>query len=99
MREMGYDSDDENSDPELRDRLYREARQQFIEATRRDVRSNLERANLPDGRVYIISNNTLLSVIKEEIPRRAIDEVELRRDIVNQALARRGIVNNARTTP
>ncbi|KAI6013678.1 interferon-inducible GTPase-domain-containing protein [Pisolithus microcarpus] len=95
MREMGYDSDDENSDPGLRDRLYREARQQFIEATRRDVRSNLERAKLPDRRVYIVSNNTLLSVIKEEVPRKAIDEVELRRDIINQALARRGIANNA----
>lgn len=99
MREMGYDSDNENSDPGLRDRLYREARQQFIEATRRDVRSNLERAKLPDRRVYIVSNNTLLSVIKEEVPRKAIDEVELRRDIINQALARRGIANNARTTP
>ncbi|KAI5993525.1 interferon-inducible GTPase-domain-containing protein [Pisolithus albus] len=99
MTEMGYDSDNENDDPGLRNRLYREARQQFIEATRRDVRSNLERASLPDRRVYIISNKALLSVIKEETPRRAIDEVELRRDIVNQALARRGILDNAHATP
>ncbi|KAI6030362.1 immunity-related GTPases-like protein [Pisolithus marmoratus] len=61
MREMGYDSDDENSDSGLRDRLYQVARQQFVEETRRNVRSNLRRANLPDKRVYIISNNALLS--------------------------------------
>ncbi|KAI6042793.1 interferon-inducible GTPase-domain-containing protein [Pisolithus marmoratus] len=92
MREMGYDSDDENGDPGFRNRLYQGARQQFIEETRRNVSSNLKKANLPDRRVYIISNNTLLSVIKEETPRKAIDEVELRRDMVNHVLAKRGIV-------
>lgn len=95
MKEMGYNSDNEDSDPGLRNRLYREARQHFINETRRNVRSNLENANLPDRRVYIVSNDTLLSVIRGETPRRAIDEIELRRDIVDHALARRGIVSNA----
>ncbi|KIO00431.1 hypothetical protein M404DRAFT_1003876 [Pisolithus tinctorius Marx 270] len=94
MKEMGYNSDDEDSDPGSRNRLYGEARQHFIDETRRNVRSNLENANLPDRRVYIVSNDTLLSVIRGETPRRAIDEIELRRDIVGPVLARRGIVSN-----
>ncbi|KAI6097562.1 hypothetical protein F5141DRAFT_1067216 [Pisolithus sp. B1] len=68
MKEMGYDGVNGNNDPGLRDELYREACQEFIEATRRDVRSNLERANLPDRRVYIISNGVLLSAIKGQTP-------------------------------
>lgn len=90
MKEMGYDSDDENADSELRDRLYQEARQHFIEGTRENIKSNLENANLPDRRVYIVSNDTLVSIVKGRAPRKAIDEIELLRDIVNQTLARRG---------
>ncbi|KAI6034692.1 P-loop containing nucleoside triphosphate hydrolase protein [Pisolithus microcarpus] len=90
MKEMGYDSDDENADPESRDRLYQEARQHFIEGTRENIKSNLENANLPDRRVYIVSNDTLVSIVKGRAPRKAIDEIELLRDIVNQTLARRG---------
>ncbi|KAI6120397.1 interferon-inducible GTPase-domain-containing protein, partial [Pisolithus croceorrhizus] len=81
MKEMGYDSDDEDSDPESRDRLYQEARQHFIEETRENIKSNLENANLPDRRVYIVSNDTLLSIVKGRAPRKAIDEIELLRDI------------------
>ncbi|KAL4076412.1 interferon-inducible GTPase-domain-containing protein [Scleroderma citrinum] len=90
MRENGYDSEDEDGDPMERDRLYREARRQFVDETRENVKHNLENANLPDQRVYIISNDTLLSIVKGRSPRKAIDEIELLRDIVSQAFARRG---------
>ncbi|KAG6329711.1 hypothetical protein ID866_9378 [Astraeus odoratus] len=90
MREAGYDSDDEDEDPDRRDRLYKEARRQFIAETRENVRSNLEDANLADQRVYIVSNDTLLSIVKGRSPRKAIDEIELLRDMVNQAFMRRG---------
>ncbi|KAI6097551.1 interferon-inducible GTPase-domain-containing protein [Pisolithus sp. B1] len=93
MRDKGYDSDDEDGGVRLRNRLYREARQHFIEGTRENVKSNLKNANLPDRRVYIVSNDTLLSIVKGEEPKKAIDEAELRRDIVNQMLARRGRVS------
>lgn len=50
----------------------------------------LNRATGSDRRVYIVSNDTLVSIVKGRAPRRAIDEIELLRDIVNQTLARRG---------
>ncbi|KAI6030361.1 interferon-inducible GTPase-domain-containing protein, partial [Pisolithus marmoratus] len=81
MGEMGYDSDDEDDDVGSRDRLYQEARQHFIEETRENIKSNLENANLPNRRVYIVSNDTLLSIVKGRSPKKAIDEVELVRDI------------------
>ncbi|KAI6097575.1 interferon-inducible GTPase-domain-containing protein [Pisolithus sp. B1] len=90
MKEMGYNSDNENSDPGSRERLYQEARQHFIEETRKNVKSNLENANLMGRRVYIVSNDMLLSIINGDAPRKAIDEMELLRDIVNETLARRG---------
>ncbi|KAI6119545.1 interferon-inducible GTPase-domain-containing protein [Pisolithus croceorrhizus] len=98
MKEMGHDSDDEDSNSGSHDRLYREARQHFIEETRRNVKSNLENANLPDRRAYIVSNDTLLSIVKGKAPRKAIDEIELLRDIVNQALARRGRTSEGSTS-
>ncbi|KAI6045813.1 interferon-inducible GTPase-domain-containing protein [Pisolithus marmoratus] len=98
MREMGYDSDDDDDDVGSRDRLYQEARQHFIEETRENIKSNLENANLPDRRVYIVSNDTLLSIVKGRSPKKAIDEIELVRDIMNQTLARRGRVPEASTS-
>ncbi|KAI6098450.1 interferon-inducible GTPase-domain-containing protein [Pisolithus sp. B1] len=98
MKEMGYDSDDEDSDPRSRERLYQEARQHFIEETRENIKSNLENANLPDRRVYIVSNDTLLSIVKGKAPRKAIDEIELLRDIVNQTLVRRGRAEEGSTS-
>ncbi|KAI6034847.1 interferon-inducible GTPase-domain-containing protein [Pisolithus orientalis] len=92
MKEMGYDSDDKHGNAGLRDRLYSEARQHFIGETRKNVKSNLEGANLPNRRVYIVSNDALLSIVKGEAPKKAIDETELLRDIVNQTLARRRMV-------
>ncbi|KIM57344.1 hypothetical protein SCLCIDRAFT_1140882 [Scleroderma citrinum Foug A] len=89
MRENGYDSEDEDADPRERDRLYKEARQRFVEETRENVKHNLENANLLDQRVYIVSNDTLLSIVKGKSPRKAIDEIDFLRDIVNQALVRR----------
>ena len=90
MRENGYDSEDEDGDPRERERLYKEARQRFMEETRENIKNNLDNANLPDQRVYIVSNDTLLSIVKGKSPRKAIDEIDLMRDIVNQALIRRG---------
>ncbi|KAI6115187.1 interferon-inducible GTPase-domain-containing protein [Pisolithus croceorrhizus] len=95
MRDRGYDSDDEDGDVSSRNRLYREARQHFIEETRENIKSNLENANIPDRRVYIVSNAMLLSIVKGKVPKKAIDEIELLRDIANQMLARRGRVSEA----
>ena len=90
MRENGYDSEDEDGGSRERDRLYKEARQRFVEETRENVKHNLKNANLLDQRVYIVSNDTLLSIVKGKSPRKAIDEIDLLRDIVSQTLVRRG---------
>ncbi|KAL4066144.1 interferon-inducible GTPase-domain-containing protein [Scleroderma yunnanense] len=86
MKEMENDSDEEgDQDPGHRNT---EAREKFIEATRENVQANLENANLPDQRVYIVSNDTMSNVVRGKNPE-VIDEVELLTDLLIQAHARR----------
>ncbi|KAH0840277.1 interferon-inducible GTPase-domain-containing protein [Lanmaoa asiatica] len=87
MIEKGYDSDEE--DVERRNKLYKAARKQFIEETRKSVRANLEDANLSDQRVYIVSNTTMLTIVLNKMPKKTIDEVDLINDLLNQAYSRR----------
>ncbi|KAG8219024.1 P-loop containing nucleoside triphosphate hydrolase protein [Butyriboletus roseoflavus] len=90
MMEMGYDSEgDDEEDLERRDKLYKAARKQFIDKTRKSVQVNLEDANLPNQRVYIVSNSTLLSIVLDKMPKKTIDEVDLLNDLFNEAHARR----------
>jgi GTP-binding protein EngB required for normal cell division len=88
MKEKGYDSDDEEN-VEHRNKLYKAARKQFVEETRKSVRANLEDANLPDQRVYIVSNAMMLSIVLNKVPKKTIDEVDLLNDLLNQAYSRR----------
>ncbi|KIJ17489.1 hypothetical protein PAXINDRAFT_167544 [Paxillus involutus ATCC 200175] len=91
MRERGYDSDDDDgSNRTRRKTLYAEARQHYIAETRANIKRNLEDANLPDQRVYIISNDVLLSIVKNQnLPPKIIDELELMRDLFSEAHSRR----------
>ncbi|KAH7904388.1 interferon-inducible GTPase-domain-containing protein [Hygrophoropsis aurantiaca] len=91
VKEMAYESDgdEDEDDRERQDQLYKAARTQFIADTRRSVKVNLQDANLPDQRVYIVSNETLLGIVKDKKPKKAIDEVELLMDLYNEAHARR----------
>ncbi|KAF8555381.1 P-loop containing nucleoside triphosphate hydrolase protein [Imleria badia] len=90
MMDMGYDSEgDEEEDVERRNKLSKAARKQFIEKTRKSVKANLEDANLPDQRVYIVSNNTMLSIVLNKTPKKTIDEVDLLNDLLNEAYTRR----------
>ncbi|KAG6331109.1 hypothetical protein ID866_7980 [Astraeus odoratus] len=82
MKDMGYDPDDEESD---REQFYKAARDQYIAETHRSVQQNLAEAKLPDQRVYIVSNKTLLGIVKEKSPKKVIDEVELLTDLHNEA--------------
>ncbi|KAI6045814.1 interferon-inducible GTPase-domain-containing protein [Pisolithus marmoratus] len=96
MRDAGYDSgEDDEDDPGRRTRLYTAARQRYIEETRRSVRTNLENAGLPDQRVYIVSNDNLLSMVKGNAPRRAVDELALLTDLFTEAHVRRGRAMNS----
>ncbi|KAI9574252.1 hypothetical protein HD554DRAFT_2034409 [Boletus coccyginus] len=90
MMDMGYDSEgDDEEDIERRNRLYKAARKQFVEHTRKSVQANLEDANLPDQRVYIVSNSTLLTIVLNKTPKKTIDEVDLLNDLLNEAYTRR----------
>ncbi|EIW74614.1 hypothetical protein CONPUDRAFT_18766, partial [Coniophora puteana RWD-64-598 SS2] len=64
MIDMGYDSDDDEQDTRSRGTLEATAREHFVSATRNNVRENLRNADLPDQMVYILSNSTMLSVVK-----------------------------------
>jgi len=88
MKDMEYDSDDEE-DEDRKKKLYRVAQQQFVEQTRRSVKDNLENANMPDQRVYIVSNETMLGIVKEKRPKKVIDEIELVHDLLSEAQIRR----------
>jgi len=82
MQEMGYDSEDGT---ETKEGIYKAARKQFIAETRRSVKENLSAAGLPDQQVYIVSQKVLLGVVRDKSPRRTIDELDLLRDLYNEA--------------
>ncbi|KAH7887342.1 interferon-inducible GTPase-domain-containing protein [Phlebopus sp. FC_14] len=98
MRDMGYDSDDDDDEPDRRNKLYKAARKQFIQETRNNVKANLENANMPDQRVYIVSNDTMLGIVKEKTPRKTIDELDLLTDLFSEAHARRSARVSANQT-
>ncbi|KIJ13108.1 hypothetical protein PAXINDRAFT_61651, partial [Paxillus involutus ATCC 200175] len=90
MLERGYNSDDDKVDPDGRETLYAEAREQYIADTRAYIKQNLEDANLPEQRVYMVSNSVLLSIVKNQnLPLKIIDELELMRDVFSEAYSRR----------
>ncbi|OAX38889.1 hypothetical protein K503DRAFT_770025 [Rhizopogon vinicolor AM-OR11-026] len=70
-------------------KLYKTARKQFIEQTRQSVKENLEKTNMPYQRVYIISDETMLGVVKGKQPKEAIDEFELLNNLIAEAYTRR----------
>ena len=82
MRETGYDSDDE---AETKEGMYKTAREQFITETHRSVKENLSGAQLPDQRVYIVSHKALLGIVRDKSPKKTIDELDLLRDLHNEA--------------
>ncbi|KAG1830348.1 hypothetical protein EV424DRAFT_1376235 [Suillus variegatus] len=80
MNDMGYYSGDDESE-DRKKTLYQAAQEQFIQQTRQSVKDNLESANMPDQRVYIVSNKTMLDVVNEKQPENIIHEIELLSDL------------------
>ncbi|KAI6114567.1 interferon-inducible GTPase-domain-containing protein [Pisolithus sp. B1] len=94
MQEDGYDRD--RDDAAVRESLFPSARGRFIAETRATVRKNLKEAGLPNQRVYIVSNKTLLSIVKDRslgFPHNIVDELELIRDVLDEARSHRCGVN------
>ncbi|KIJ08151.1 hypothetical protein PAXINDRAFT_120525 [Paxillus involutus ATCC 200175] len=89
MRDRGYDSEADVNRTQ-RNTLYPEAREKYIAETRANIKRNLEDANLPDQRVYMVSNDAILSIVKnKKLPHNFIDELELMRDVFSKAYSRR----------
>ncbi|KAG2094448.1 uncharacterized protein F5147DRAFT_701103 [Suillus discolor] len=89
IREMRYESDDENADRSQQATLYMAAREQLVNETRHNVKANLAEANLPDQKVYIVSSSCLRAVAKGNQPSKVIDEIQLLNDLYTEAQARR----------
>ncbi|KAF7366778.1 p-loop containing nucleoside triphosphate hydrolase protein [Mycena sanguinolenta] len=101
IREMADESDDEEQDEQsLATREYA-ARKHFVAATRQNVRDNLRAADLPDQRVYIVSNSTMLSATKGNVTtktaKKIIDEFEFLQGLLGDAYKRRGGVAMAKS--
>ncbi|KAJ7616624.1 interferon-inducible GTPase-domain-containing protein [Roridomyces roridus] len=92
MLDLGYESDDEEQDEEARQELEEAAKKIFIETTRQNVAENLRGADLPGQPVYIISNATIFSVVRQSITermaKRMIDELEFLRNLVDGSARR-----------
>lgn len=88
MRDLGYES--ESDDRARRTELYTAAREQYIAETRATVQRNLKDAGLTDQRVYIACNTTVLSTVKNlTLSPKTIDELDLMRDLLEEAHSRR----------
>ncbi|KAI6109233.1 hypothetical protein EDD16DRAFT_1517007 [Pisolithus croceorrhizus] len=94
LNDMGYDPD-EDDDTQYQS-LYVQAREQFITGTRATVQRDLQRAKLPNQRVYIVSNRSSLSITKgRKLSPEIIDEFELMKDLLEEARSRRCLVVGA----
>lgn len=90
MLDTGYDSDCD--DKTRRATLYASSRERYVSETRETVRKNLKEADLLDQRVYVVSNKTMVSTVKDRVlSSKTIHELELLRDLLEEACARRCI--------
>jgi GTP-binding protein EngB required for normal cell division len=85
-----HNSEDEDDEDRKRAELLPRARAMFIEETRKNVKANLEKAQLSQKRVYLISKDDMLTVVKGKVvPKKFIDEYDLLEDILTEAKERR----------
>ena len=89
LMEHEDEDEDENSKHAKRSKLYPVARDTFIKHTRQNVMDNLQKAELPPQRTYIISKDAVLTIVRGRVPKDFIDEYDLLRDILGEAKARR----------
>jgi len=71
MEDMGYDGDGKDVDHRTL------ARERYIAETRQTVQRNLDAAQLPQQRVYIVSKDTLVGAVKGRPRKDIIDEQDL----------------------
>lgn len=79
---------DENKD-EDEDVRMEKAIKQYVAETRYSVAQNLEKAGLPQQRVYVVDKETLVQVTSGKGPKTLLDELELVKDLLAEARRRR----------
>jgi len=97
MKNLGYNKRRKNEKEEF----YRKARDEVINATRQNVESNIEKAELPTQRVYIISSETMYDMVTGEgdVESQIIDEARLIRDLLEIAEGRLRRIDSPDTEP
>ncbi|KAL4076408.1 interferon-inducible GTPase-domain-containing protein [Scleroderma citrinum] len=86
INEEESDDEEENGhDARRRQQQSETAKTKLVEKTQTSVKDNLEEAQLPDQRVYIISANNLRTLVENKRPQKVIHEIELLRDIYLEA--------------
>lgn len=84
------ESDADEDDGAQHQSLYAQACEEFITATRVTVQRTLREANLPEQKVYIVSSRHLRTITKgEKLSPEVIDELELMKDLLEEARSRR----------
>ncbi|EED80811.1 predicted protein [Postia placenta Mad-698-R] len=83
------DEDDEEWEGEGESR-WESARDKYKAETQKNVTENLEKANLLQQTVYLVDKNTLVQITtRRPIGKQVLDEVQLVRDLLEQARSRR----------
>jgi hypothetical protein len=97
MKNLGYNKRRKNE----KEGFYRRARDEVINATRQNVESNIQKAELPTQRVYIISSETMYDMVTGEgdVESQIIDEARLMRDILEIAEERLRRIDSPDTEP
>lgn len=86
LQDMIQDSDAESPED------YAKARDDYIADARKSINSNLKKAGLPSQMVYIVSKDSLRTLVKgEKVSKDIIDEVKLNNDLLRVAHERRNL--------
>ena len=91
MQDLGYDENDDVADEDFDD-YQRQARQLFIDTTRKNLESNLEKAELKKHDVFIVCCWVIFSLVTGKGLKKAtlaIDEARLMESFSKIAHARR----------
>ena len=91
MQDIGYDEFDDDAEDNF-DNYQQQARQSLIDATRKNLEDNLQKAKLKKYDVFIVSGSVIFSLVTDKALKKttpAIDEVRLTEAILKMAHARR----------
>ena len=94
MENIRPDSDSDEENENLNDEYYKQARQMFVDSTRRDFEKNLQKSLLTKRDVFIVSSNVMRALVTKRCNSKTtnmmIDEARLLEAVLKEAYARLG---------